>query len=1496
MLRLRTRPLQFLRSSQPSTISSYSRIQSRSNTQPCHIAQRPTKSTPKVNRRQKTIPLDDVFEGLDENVIGNGKQNLGRKSRAQTVKKSKSSNGQSRAIPSSKLPTSSGTSPGTPSKKGQQEDSKLYTLPYLQKLYRGRIPTATKYRIRIEPIKNPMHFFDEGSDLLPTRIKLAPFHDKNGKSCHECNLTLSLDTGDIKAKGHGETPKVALKHAHFHAICQLEELGLFKHCLPGGKYRYPNFGAEKLKSETSAKLHVINFAARHNCLPVFTDNVRTVISANGKNNNTIFNCHASIKELGLDGYGRSQKFPVASTSACVALKEAAEARHMETGDGTMLVQDYTQLTTSSAEKFVYFIARRQRLSVDIHSKLDQGPTAMWTGELTLGHSRQFLETARQASTFIGIPMVSKNDAGITAYLACALKLREEFPLEWKDFIREMQRGRGEVLNPIAAVNVDVGPPAIDVLKKTMNIVATIDRTQYHTPDQSRNAESEFQQKRSTTRERMDPYYIKQKNDALLSKLVEYEMDPKLTSLRDKRFELPMMQHGEEVLKMVNDNQFCVVVGATGSGKTTQLPQMILDEMTRARMGGTCNIICTQPRRIAAISVAKRVAVERNEPLRSSVGYQVRFDSQLPQKGGSISYVTTGILLRKLQESEEFALHGVSHIIIDEVHERNVQIDFLLVSLKRILAERKAEGKPDIKIIMMSATIDTTLFCKYFGSGYDGGRCPHIEVPGRTFPVTQHFLDESYSELTRTYPRSVEGAESLYLKDCTKYVQAQLDFVPRPLAISAGEKGSSSSGEVSATARIDWTSKGAVGEDGKVDIVDEKEEASAPAELMSTVIAHILKTTTEGSILVFLPGLQEILTLEKILKETNPLGVMIANNPAYKLYTLHSALPQMQQEVFEKLASGLRKIILSTNIAETSVTIPDVVYVIDSNRQRESNYDVGRNMSSLLSGWTTKANVKQRAGRAGRVQHGHYYSMVTRNRYESFEAAPVPEMLRIDLKDLCLQVKGMGVSDTWGLLRDAIQPPDKLNVLTALEDLKALKALDENERLTPLGRLLSNLPLPPALGKMVVLGAIFQCLDPIIILAAASAIRDPFLAPQGQRLEARQTRRSFGLDTDSDHIATLTAYKEWRETRMGFGRRGQHDLRFSQENYLHRNTLLTIAQSSQQIYDVLIEAGIVKRQLPGSRAARLRYGTEQENINSDSIPLQLALITAGLYPNIAVQSRSLRHLRTMHDNQATIHMNSVAAPLPVDGKLYGRIPRENAAAVGTLFAFGEKTFVEDVSLRSVSKISPISVILFGGHLKKESRMLWVEDWLPLHLPDPETGSVLLDSVQTLDRYLERTFSQLDIAQRERVLGVANPSSRDIFFDKDPTKVPLVAGIVKSLELCAPPEILNKSRMGDGFDTDDSRYDLDARHDKRVSTFLAGLGASVSSQIDSQSSFSLGSTGKPKPEYMGSMFKQLRPPPRFRARNSGSGNWSSPELKPKQTSSSPNLEDIFKRWIK
>lgn len=701
------------------------------------------------------------------------------------------------------------------------------------------------------------------------------------------------------------------------------------------------------------------------------------------------------------------------------------------------------------------------------------------------------------------------------------------------------------------------------------------------------------------------------------------------------------------------------------------------------------IICTQPRRLSAIGVAERVADERNERIGNTVGYQIRLENKI-SSSTRLTFCTTGILLRRLQSDP--MLESVSHIIVDEVHERSEESDFLLLILKELLAKRA-----DLKVILMSATLNATLFSKYFHAA------PVLEIPGRTFPVEQLFLEEILDrcgfvlEPDSKYCRRLKKSEEQSLINELEYCDVQASNKCPPKSIHDENLGLS-------------------------DIFSRYSDYSKPTcktlflldplkinpELIECVLKYIVEGEhswpKEGSILVFLPGLAEIQTIYDSLSD-HPLFSPRAGK--YLLVPLHSTLSNEEQGlVFRRAPKGMRKIVLSTNIAETSVTIDDCVFVIDFGQMKEKRFDANRNMESLDLVWVSRANAQQRKGRAGRVMPGISIHLYTRHRYMNhILSQPVPEIHRVPLEQLLLRIKTLPnfkSREVDDVISGTLEPPSTENIQSAVKRLQDVGAFDLEQNLTALGHHLAALPVDVRIGKLMLFGAIFQCVDSVLTVAACLSFKSPFVSPFNKKNEADSKKKQFAIG-NSDHLTVLRAYRRWQEASKRSKYAGKC---FADENYLSWKTLETLVEIKNQFLELLISIGFVPVDLTKGRRARsikddiLEVTGSELNINGENNRLLSAILCAALYPNVvkvltpeksftviaggAVPRQPLANelsFKTREDGYVCIHPSSV-------NSIVGHFP-------SPFLVFQEKVKTSRIFIRDCTMIPLLPLVLFAG---------------------------------------------------------------------------------------------------------------------------------------------------------------------------------------------------------
>ncbi|XP_078062021.1 putative ATP-dependent RNA helicase DHX34 [Mustelus asterias] len=508
---------------------------------------------------------------------------------------------------------------------------------------------------------------------------------------------------------------------------------------------------------------------------------------------------------------------------------------------------------------------------------------------------------------------------------------------------------------------------------------------------------------------------------------------RLCRLLQCRRALPVASYRPRLLELVRGSPVVVVAGDTGCGKSTQVPQYLLEEWA----GPGERVVCTQPRRIACLSLARRVGLECLRP--SWVGYHVRFEASAPPSA-RLLFLTEGLLLRQLQAAGP-ALDRYRAVIVDEAHERHLHADFLLGVLRGLQAAR-----PGLRLLLMSATINVELFSRYFNGA------PVLQVPGRLYPIK---------------------------------------VIYQPVEEPEGER----------RERID----------------------PGPYLRVMQAIDHQYPAEERGDMLTFLSGAAEIAAVADAARAYANL------TKRWIVLPLHSGLSSTEQDkVFDIAPPGVRKCIVATNIAETSVTIDGVRFVVDSGKVKEMSYDPKAKVHRLQEFWISRASAEQRKGRAGRTGPGVCYRLYAESEYDAFAPYPVPEIQRVALDSLVLQMKSMGLGDPRTF--PFIEPPPLASVETAILYLRDQGALDSGENLTAVGRLLAQLPVDVVIGKMLILGCAFEIVEPVLTLAAALSLQSPFVRSRQGDPDCATARRPLESD-DGDPFTLLNAFEEWLRVRL-----------------------------------------------------------------------------------------------------------------------------------------------------------------------------------------------------------------------------------------------------------------------------------------------------------------------------------------------------------------------------
>ncbi|KAG6185704.1 hypothetical protein E4U27_000354 [Claviceps purpurea] len=594
-------------------------------------------------------------------------------------------------------------------------------------------------------------------------------------------------------------------------------------------------------------------------------------------------------------------------------------------------------------------------------------------------------------------------------------------------------------------------------------------------------------------------------------------EKKALSIQETRKSLPIYQYRDSFLEALEQYQILVIVGETGSGKTTQLPQY-LHEAGYTKNG--MKVGCTQPRRVAAMSVAARVAEEVGVKVGNEVGYSIRFEDCTSDKT-VLKYMTDGMLLREFMTEPDLA--GYSALMIDEAHERTVHTDILLALIKDLARDRK-----DLKLLISSATMNATKFAQYFDDA------PIFNIPGRRYPV-------------------------------------DIYYTPAP-------------------------------------------EANYLAAAITTVF-QIHTTQPKGDILIFLTGQDEIEAAELEITETaRKLGSRVKELVVCPIY---ANLPSdLQAKIFEPTPNGARKVVLATNIAETSLTIDGIVYVIDPGYVKENIYNPATGMSNLVVVPCSRASANQRSGRAGRVGPGKCFRLYTKFAYmNEMDESTTPEIQRTNLNGVVLQLKSLGINDL--LEFEFMDPPPTEALIGALSQLFALQGLNHKGELTKMGRQMAEFPTDPMLAKAVLAadkeGCVEEVLSIVSMLGEASAL---FFRPKDKKIHADSARNRFTVKDGGDHVTLLNIWNQWVDSDFSPV--------WARENFLQQRSL-TRARDVRDQLAKLCERVEVAPSTCG--ASNLR-------------PIKRA-ITAGFFPNAARLQRSGDSYRTVKNNTTVwVHPSSV----------------------------------------------------------------------------------------------------------------------------------------------------------------------------------------------------------------------------------------------------------------
>ncbi|KAJ5473332.1 hypothetical protein N7475_002898 [Penicillium sp. IBT 31633x] len=744
-------------------------------------------------------------------------------------------------------------------------------------------------------------------------------------------------------------------------------------------------------------------------------------------------------------------------------------------------------------------------------------------------------------------------------------------------------------------------------------------------------------------------------------------DPVFKALTKHKMSLPVRCFSKQILDLIDSNTYSIIAANQRSGKSTQVPQIIFEDAIENFAGIDCNILCVQPTLETAKRLGKRVARERLEKIGDTVVYTGGLDPLAV--GGTITYCAM-LTLKSMCASGPSVLKQFSHIIIDDIHLSYNEINVVMMLLKQFVDQRKSIGAHVPKIIVMGAMIDIDFFGSYFGSKASGGTlipAPHLAIPGQTFHVGKHYLEEVLSNLAHSLAPEILSSLSVHDDDYTRYSLEEHFEV--------------------------------YGQSGQIEAESQRLKGitHVPCGLISATILSLLSTTNTGSILVFVPGnMHYDVVREKVTTFGLKLGFDFSNKDQFRIINLQTDLLGKKADQIPKMPPGCRGIFVATCLAELSLTMPDVRYVIDSGKLYESRFASSLRFDKPHIRWISRDVALRRAECAGSVEAGDYYFLGSEKCFDTLQVSKPALFTLLDFPTACLHVKkasGMPTSIS-ELLAKTPEPPDKRNINATIDFLKDLQALDEHGDLTALGHLISNLNMEPLAAKMVVLGIIFNCLDSMLILAALLGPKFLKRIPRSMGEGPWTSPRSSFRAIRSDHISSINAFWAIREKY----RTEQEPVvvQFANSNLIS----LDEYHAANLEIDSFIRQLIKYRMIPaydfGDKSSKSPF--VDLNANSDDHTLISALLLHCLSPWLAVKPFGSLTVK--------IKSGMNVRKVPESSRYYSYILAYN-------FLVANEAGLP-VAVRGVSTIDPLAACLLGNKVEQEGGVLTVDSWMRIRM--------------------------------------------------------------------------------------------------------------------------------------------------------------------------------------
>ncbi|KAF2431175.1 P-loop containing nucleoside triphosphate hydrolase protein [Tothia fuscella] len=1061
--------------------------------------------------------------------------------------------------------------------------------------------------------------------------------------------------------------------------------------------------------DASSKLHVYNYAAHFGLIPQFE-------FQNTAGGQVVANLSLPNLQVYTTACGTNQV--EAETLACMKFKEAAEEKQKNVSTDVLVLRGANTVNmdnaghiltfyeaTHSPDKFRWRLRPEKGTKGYLNSEDRTSAELYWRGQLVApaiafaGSSK-----AKQLTSLVGAVTLTQRDQNLLP-----------------DFFAAVEQNGGRPPRLIPPTPVALAQSAETLLVETGKMVEGLDldhRSHLQSsvevkrrPDWLQNGQfsRRYMKLHSSEYSRNQHLKLRQETDL---------QDPEAQEKKQDSLGLPIQAVKAEILSLVKNNLQCIVVGSAACGKSTQLPQIILDDAIAEGRGAACNIIITTPRRAAASELGLRVAYERNENLREVIGYHIAGDYQRCDLDGSINFLTAELLTMQLEHMPDDTIDSLSHIIIDEVHELNETTNRLMTILKMVFSNRMACGASIPKLVLMSATMESTMFEHYFELIDSSGstlRPPVCTIPGRQFPIKETYLEG----VLESVKEGLQPLKSTLNHQLTKrYLSAELDGDHQPL-------------DTQTPSSIDWRSS--------LELDNHHTAHKQSLGLVVATIVNVVNTTTNGDVLVFLPGWSDILDVRNLLYDSVAEFDFTDRNK-FAIVLLHSVNPDGIAESKIPVPSGCRRILLSSNLAETSHTFADAKYVVDSGQMKAKEY-METSMDAVLNRrWVSKSNLAQRAGRIGRRQPGEYFALFSKRREVTMAPfAKVQAMSMPEIEETCLRARRhFPAIPVRQFVSRFLSIPPSGYINTAIANLQSINAFTESEDITDLGRALNHLIIvTPAQGRMILLGTLFRCVDPLMAMAAMRTTPQDYFAPllttEFLSGDTDKFRRLHARGTRSDIIAIINAYREYMKIRAD--QSGEDANVWATQNRLLPQKLDEAGEVEQSIGRLLDQIGYIGREAVADRKLL--------NTRSENYGLVKSLLMTGMRPHLAV-----------HDRGYNFHTDATGGARLWDASLMRAVATHSTVPTlrrmkGCICCYHDLRFggdgFEKAVIAGTSPVPPLGAIIFSNSLKlkeDDDTVLIIDGWLPVQiLGEASAARSLLQFKQMCDKVLNLALQQL-----------------------------------------------------------------------------------------------------------------------------------------------------------